>query len=252
MSNISDFSGLGLEELLFLKRLIEDESLQQELYSMLDYLLETKKKQNTLSSSYSSSRLPSCYETYRDQCSYLLSQFTIDDVPFLANCAYMDAGNNKGGWFNLQQKEAYYCSLKNVGSLESFFDGEEWHIDLYEGTYNTLNYMRSAICTAIDEGNLIENKQDFMKDQAEKREIVAQHLVPIAKELLFLRKCIPNSRLSIANQGLSRTTKKTNATFTFYQQQLIDAIAFGSRLERLKEGNYEDAKRLLFVSRTKK
>ncbi len=245
---MSLLSNLQLEELLFLKELIENKELQEEL----NQLLEIKENQSMFPSEYQSNRLPEYYEQYKEQCSYLLSQLTADDVPFVPLCAYMDSGNNKGGWFCMQEKHAYYSAQNNIGYLEHFFDENDKNIYLYEGTYNTLNYLRTAICIALKDGKTIECKKDLMKDQEEKREIATKALSQIAKELLFLRESVPNSRLSITNQGLSRMAKKTSASLSRYQKLFIDAIAFGSNLENLKDGNYNEAKRLLFVPQSKR
>ena len=41
--------------------------------------------------------------------------------------------------------------------------------------------------------------------------------------------------------------KKKESTITFAQERLVEAIAFGTTLEKLTQKNYEDAKQLIYV-----
>ena len=238
---MSILANLTLEELTYLEAMINNQAL--ELQSELNNLIEEKRNQKALLNQYQSSRLPEYYEQYKDQCSFLLSQLTERDVPFFTFCAYKDAGNNKGGWLDI----CLMNPINNIGNLEKFFDENDGNIYLYEGAYNTLNYLKSSICTLLKDGKRIECKDDLMKDQEEKQVIITKSLRQIAEELLLLRESVPRSRLSVANQGLSRTAKKTSTSLTFTQNLFIEAIALGSSLEDLKVGNYDAAKRLLFV-----
>ena len=88
-----------------------------------------------------------------------------------------------------------------------------------------------------------------MKDYKERQELVKISIRNISKELLNLRLQVPNSRLSVANQGLNRTANKIGEQVTYNQKLFIQALAFGMSLEDLQKKNYEGAKRLLYVPR---
>ena len=236
-------STLSLDELKLMKEVLENKELQEEL----DRLLEIRQFQPALVKEYQSNRLPEFYSEYKEPCSSLLSQLTYNDVKFLELSAYRDSRNNASGIFSLQQQKDYYLARINVGYLETVFDGNNQNISCYEGVYNTLNYMRSSICRTLHDGIKLESKEDLFKDYDEKFELASRSIKEIANELFELKNQIPNSRISIANQALSRMVQKTGKSITSRQKQFIDAVAFGSSLENLKNKDYSEAKRLLFV-----
>ena len=60
-----------------------------------------------------------------------------------------------------------------------------------------------------------------------------------------------NLRLCIANAGLSKTANKTGEQFNVQQSLFIDALAFGTTLEKIENGDYEDYKKLLYLPKGK-
>ena len=96
-----------------------------------------------------------------------------------------------------------------------------------------------------------EAKKDLFFDFDEKKELVTKNLKDISKHLFQLRQSVPNSRLCVGNQSLIKNTTKYGVTITKSQDKFISSIAFGSTLEKLKEGNYEETERLLFVPQCK-
>lgn len=241
---VKSLSTLSVDELKLIKEVLENKELQEDL----NQLLVVREIQPFLVEKYQSSRLPEFYNEYKEKCSYLLSQLTYNDVKFLeASCG--DVGNNMGGRFYLREPVAYERASMNVGYLEAFFDGDNQNVRLYEGVYNTLNYMRSSICRTLHDGITLESKQDLFKDYDEKFKIAFSSIREIAAELFELKMKIPNSRISVSNQTLTKTTQKKGQSITIRQENLINAVIFGSSLESLKNKDYSNAKRLLFVPR---
>lgn len=118
----------------------------------------------------------------------------------------------------------------------------------YQGSYTTYKYVKKYLKEVLKEDSQEKDKDLVYKDINKKLNIVTENLVPIANELLTLRNQVPESRISVCNQGLKKTTvKKENSPITFEQQIFINAIAFGTTLEKLKDRNYEDAKQLLYL-----
>lgn len=66
--------------------------------------------------------------------------------------------------------------------------------------------------------------------------IVTENLAPIATELFTERNQIPNAKIAVCNQSLSRNAnKKTEGGITLPQQIFIEAIAYGTTLEKLQK-----------------
>lgn len=141
--------------------------------------------------------------------------------------------------------------FRTLAYLDEFFKDINNCLD-YQGSYTTYKYVKSYL-----KENLIEDSKESDYDLVYKnfnRKILlaTENLVPIANELLVLRESIPNSRISVCNQGLKKATKKIpNSPITFDQQIFINAIAFGTTEEKLEAKNYEDAKKLLFLPHQK-
>jgi len=143
----------------------------------------------------------------------------------------------------------YQSGWKSLNQFEPFFKENSSNIYLYEGVFNTWNYIKTSICNKLDKEKNINTKEDLLKDYKERQELVKISIRNISKELLNLRLQVPNSRLSVANQGLNRTANKIGEQVTYNQKLFIQALAFGMSLEDLQKKNYEGAKRLLYVPR---
>ncbi len=245
---------LKLEELMFIKKIVESNKLQEEL----NKIIEMRQNESLCAREYQSGRLPEFYEEYQEECYDILSKIGANDVDFLY-CSYINAGNNAGGDFRITHykrgnltREEYYKIYTDLSCLEDFFNRDPMNIYLYEGVYNTLNYIKTSICSELRRGKVINNKDDLFAGYEEKQEIITKAIREISKELLMLRIQVPNSRLSVCNQGLYKMSKKTSEAITKSQEHFINAVAFGSSLENLKESDYSEAKRLLFVPQEKK
>lgn len=242
-----DLSKLSLEELHSIRKVIESQELQMELYRMI----EIKEAERLIPTEYQSDRLPEFYSQYEEKCLDLLAQLNYRDVEFFQSCALRDAGNNKGGDFYSSNHGIYQTGYHSLVMFEEFFKDQR-NIYLYEGAFNTLNYMKASICTTLNSGKNISSKKDLFEDYSEKEELIENSLGEIATGLLRVRMLVPNSRLSVANQGLTKTSRKVvGSQITYHQRHFIQALAFGNSLEDLKSKNYEGAKRLLYVPREK-
>lgn len=237
------FSNMSLKELVEIREILENEELLAQFYQ------ELKRKEHNivLPGEYQSNRLPSFYKGYQEQCNRLIIQLNRKDIPFLINKAFHDVGNNYVGHIYLNNSVLYKELLGSLAPLEKFFEENSENILDYEGIYNTLNYIKTYICNCLYEGEKIETKEDLFCNFDEKRKLVLKNIKTIAEELIKLRSQLPNSRLCIANHGLIKMMNKTGYTMTRNQDDFISAVAFGSTLRRLKEEDYKEAERLLFI-----
>lgn len=251
MKNISSYS---MPELLEIKGIIENENLRNQLYQ------EIKRRESNRTidlEKYSSGRLPEFYEEYQEQCLRLLSELNYMDLSFLLNSGMFAAGNNYGGDFRFRTetkyKEKYQYNLhrSTIQGLDHYFVDHPEAIYYYEGLYNTLNYIKTSISILLHLKGDIESKEELFLDFKEKKYLVTKNLKDISEQLFNLRNKVPDSRLCVGNQSLSRNIHKYGENITGPQDRFISSIAFGSTLEKLNAGNYEEAERLLFVPQCK-
>lgn len=122
----------------------------------------------------------------------------------------------------------------------------------YQGTYTVYSYVKRYLKEVLKDEMPQTDKELIYKDYNQKLELVLANLSNIASYLLGIREQIPSSRLALCNQGLSRTARKISGTSISFDQNIFaKGIAFGTTLEKLKDGNYEDAKRLIFLPHQK-
>lgn len=122
----------------------------------------------------------------------------------------------------------------------------------YQGAYTVYQYVKRYLCEVLEEGNPQTDKELVYKNYGKKIEFVLYNLSEIAAYLLEVREQIPDSRLAICNHGLSRTAKKLKGTgISFEQKVFAQGIAFGTTLEKLQDGNYEDAESLIYIPHQK-
>lgn len=141
--------------------------------------------------------------------------------------------------------------FKTLAYLDEFFKDFNNCLD-YQGSYTTYKYVKSYLKEVLIEDSKESDYDLVYKNFNRKIHLATENLVPIANELLTLRESIPNSRISVCNQGLKKTSKKVpRSPITFDQQIFINAIAFGTTKEKLETKNYEDAKRLLYLPHQK-
>ena len=248
---MKNFSSYKLEDLVNMKKILENEELQKQLLREI----ELRENQTISIEQYASNRLPEFYEEYKDQCLKLLSELSFTELNFLIHSARYSAGNNLGGYEEVVIGLREYIITNQyptvVKTIDDYFIEKPEMIYFCEGVYNTLNYIKTAISVALNSKKGIEAKKDLFFDFDEKKELVTKNLKDISKHLFQLRQSVPNSRLCVVNQSLIKNTTKYGVTITKSQDKFISSIAFGSTLEKLKEGNYEETERLLFVPQCK-
>lgn len=137
--------------------------------------------------------------------------------------------------------------FQTLAYLDEFFKDVNNCLN-YQGSYTTFKYVKNYLKTILIE-DIPENDSELVfKNGKIKLTLATEKLIPIANELLILRNSIPNSRISVCNQGLKRTANKVpGSQISFEQQIFINAIAFGTTLEKLENDNYEDVKQLLYL-----
>lgn len=122
----------------------------------------------------------------------------------------------------------------------------------YQGAYVVYSYVKRYLKEVLKDEMPQTDKELIYKDYNQKLELVLANLSNIASYLLDLREQIPNSRLALCNQGLSRTAKKLDGTSISFKQNIFaEGVAFGTTFKKLKDENYEDAKRLIFLPHQK-
>ena len=148
------------------------------------------------------------------------------------------------------QDENFMIAWKQVATLkhlDNIFQNEQNRID-YQGTYAAFQYVKKHIeeCLSTDTE---ENENELVwKNFDKKKIIVTENLTSIATYVLTQKSKIPGARIFINNGGLSRMTKKKQeSTPTYIQERFVEAIAFGTTLEKLNQQNYEDAKQLIYI-----
>ena len=140
---------------------------------------------------------------------------------------------------------------KKLAYLDEIFKNVN-NILNYQGAYTAFCYVKDYLKQVLIDGNPQSDNELVFKDYDQKLEIVLANLPHIASYLLGVREQIPYSRIAICNQGLSRMARKLVVTNITYEQKVFaNGIAFGTTLEKLKDENYEDAKKLIFIPHQK-
>lgn len=137
--------------------------------------------------------------------------------------------------------------VKTLAYLDQLFknsDNAVW----YQGAYVVYHYVKSYLKEVLKEELPQTDNELIYKDFNQKLEIVLANLPDIATYLLDVREQIPNSRSALCNQILLRTARKKNISKVSPNQNIFaKGIAFGTTLDKLQAGNYEDAKSLIFL-----
>ena len=134
-----------------------------------------------------------------------------------------------------------------LGHLDKIFQNEQNRLD-YQGTYAAFQYVKKHIWESLSINTEEKEEELVWKNFDQKKILVTENLAPIAAYVLIHRNQIPKARVFINNGGLSRTAqKKKGSPPTYVQERFIDAIAFGTTLEKLQQQNYEDSKQLIYL-----
>lgn len=131
--------------------------------------------------------------------------------------------------------------------LDEFFKDSE-NVLNFQGTYTTYMYVKEHIKKSLDASSLGDDNELVYKNYNEKINFAKENLKDITFELVNLRDSIPGAKVAINNIGLSKTAhKKEGSNLTKSQENLVEAIAFGSSLDKLKEHDYSEIKKLIYV-----
>ena len=225
-----------------LEKLYSEWSVTGENPELLDFMKERLSyidKVNHDFVSHSSDRVVGHTEEDEVRWNEFMKSFTVSDFSFLADSTYRNG--NRIGVF-MMDGELFFPYGMTLDMLTEFYRAPK-HVYDYESTYNTLNYIKDRFYTV--------GQDSLFKDYDEKRKVCELKLGDISRYFLDI-KSGTKLKLSVGDTGLVRSANGTYAYIHPYQQTFIDAIAFGTDLEKLREGNYEDCKRLLYLPRSVK
>lgn len=260
----------------------EDSSEKEEMLKEIEKELLCRKNINDNLNLFSSSRMDSYRVDNEDACNRIMSQIQVDELFFFLR-SFIDPGNKakriddfciycKNETLEYLAK-IYECrsgllayilsgarnplSIKACDDLDYFnlplskmeeFFKEEDFVEGYENVFNNYNYIKNYVYQClIDNPNA--TKEDVFKDAVTKKKYVRDHIGDVASYLYNIRGD-GDLRMSVANGGLKRSANKIGDQISFHQQRMIEAVAFGTTIEKLQEGNYEDSKRLIYLPRT--
>ena len=188
---------------------------------------------------YSSSRVIEHSMADEKRCLDMFKEFYVSQFQFLADSTHSRV--NRIGVFMIDQKIVYPYNM-TLAELDEFFH-DDLNVYNYEGAYNTLNFIKNRFYA-------VGNDSVFL-NFAEKKAICRLRLGDIAKYILDI-KSGTKLKLSIGEVGLVRTMNSGYKSSRPYQNTMVEAFAFGTDLNKLKDENYEDCKRLLYLPRNVK
>lgn len=215
-----------------------------------------KRKDFLIQQQFTSSRLPDYNSDYMYRAKQLSLELDVSRVERMWKSACFDSRSNiKGdfytGVFGSDNSQLDKKWMHNLGYISLLFQDENLRKN-YEGTYNTVNYLLNGIYKELNRrSGSIETVDDLFYVLPEKEELVKDKFSDIVDYLWTIRSEIPDSRSSIGNHGLSMNRSKVKKKFTSSQNALIEAVAYGCTLDELEKGNYEGAKRLIYVPHNK-
>lgn len=247
-----DIDKCSLEELCRIKTVLASYELQRKVD--LEYAKRMGDDRYLAQTKYRSSRLPNFDYSYLEKCNQLIFNFDIMRLGLLWSEACLDKKNNSRGDFYIGMfgTDGSAIDLKlrhNLAYLSLIFQNECMQRE-YECAYNAVNFVVNSIYKAL--GNhfcSIDTVDDLFKDFALKKEVVYNNFSNVIKYLRNESFSIMDSRLFVGNYVLAKNPSKSVRVVR--AQGLIDAVAFGCSLDELQQGNYEGAKRLIYVPENK-
>lgn len=232
-----------LEEIL--KCCDENSELKHRVLDRLEYIRKIDEKEYD----FSSDRMSDDFSLYSDECREIMKTITVSKFPFLVATLFGAKVNKMNA---LPQQLSEYFGSMTLAELEDVLKLDTVTRN-YEGTYNTLNYIKNYICGCLaTNSDLVV--EDLFSDYGRKIEIVTENLDDIANMICEV-KGGTKLQFSVGNRGLMRTANGNYNGIHPYQKRIIEAVAFGNRLSELENGNYEGVKRLLYLpkgTKTKK
>lgn len=254
---------LNSSQLKELESIILDEKRREPFLKEINALISSRENRNNNIAVFAVEEIPYYDEKLENKCLDILKELSIENFYFLtrsfvekrngeslfANKAVLDYLADCSGLSN----RMLMMGLENpsvaghdicLGTFEKFFSEESLQ-KRYKRSFNIYNYIKSYIYQCLRKDSEINRKVIF-SDYGFKQLIVEKRLQEVAAYLLEIRGT-GDLKCAIANAGLSRTAKKVSGEVTFNQRRLVEAVAFGTTLEKLNAGNYEDSKKLIYL-----
>lgn len=234
-------SQLSSQELKEFKEMIENLQERDQLLQNISGKITRREEKSKMIQEFRSGRLPYFDREKKKVVDQTMKKVKL--IPFISLFSNsLTSGNNKIHDLSIRR----YYSTGKLEDMEAFFTKTE-NRENYEGLYNTFQYIKNYIYYCAQDKEEVTEK-DIFKDEQEKRGIVTANLVNIATYLEEIREGT-KLRLSVGNASLTVSTREKTVPLTKRQEDLVEALAFGMPLEKLQKGNYEDAKRLLYLPR---
>lgn len=249
---------LNTEQLEYLRKVLDaDVSGRDELLGQVRALASHREGIISGEENFSSDRLFFFQEDKEEQCLELLKQLVIGDFYCFQRALFISGVNRyRNRLISFDELKSIYeqiynseiCDYENVPLevLELFFTKPSNIYD-FEAIYNTFNYIKDYIYYCLSQKETVE-VADLFLDYDKKRNSAAKQIASIATYLCDIKNGT-DLLLSVGSGGLVKATRKSGGELTLYQKNLADAVAFGTSLEKIENGNYEDCKRLLYLPR---
>lgn len=259
--NYNFINKLNSEELRKLESIILDDNLRKSFLKEIN--IYSRENRNNNSNVFAVEEIPYYDEKLESKCLDILKQISIENFYFLTR-SFVEKGNGESLFANKAVLDFLAdCSgvsngilmmvLENpdiggrdmyLSSFEKFFSEESLQ-KRYKRSFNIYNYIKSYIYQCLRSKSSVDRETIF-KDYGFKQLLVEKRLQEVASYLMEVRGT-GDLKCAIANAGLSRTAKKVSGEVTFNQRRLVEAVAFGTTLEKLNAGNYEDSKKLIYL-----
>lgn len=262
--NYKFLNSLDDKELNQLKEMLSDESFKDNFLKEIEDVIDSRNVKSNIQGIWDVEDIPYYDESLEDKCFSILDNLTVNKFFFFLR-TFVEKGNNGNKLTSCSGDAKYMAECFNISvndvltlfynsrfcgdqltlaNFEKFFD-EETVRKNYSNSFNVYNYIKSYIYQSLRE-NYESTSESIFSDYGLKQLIVERDLQKVAAYLCKVRGN-DGLRCSIANAGLSRTAKKVSGEITFNQKRLIEAVAFGTTLEKLNAGNYEDSKKLIYL-----
>ncbi len=279
-----------LEELTY-KELKELESVLLEENKRKEFMGEIEKiknrkieiariyEKNSVNPIFNSNSVPNYDSRLENKCNKVLKNILVNELPFLLESMRSPKNTMFSDFYDM---ERYYKSQVKLNDdlrlflrLSSYlyfyykdnkiiYPGEALKLkkvdDIFKnnpilqeeliGPYNMLNYIKNYIYFLLKQNPNIDRK-DVFKDYSEKKELVSLRLGDISAYLSEIKNGT-NLKLCIFNNALSKSVNKVREKNTMSQSLFIDALAFGTTLEKIENRDYEDYQKLFYLPQGKK
>ena len=190
---------------------------------------------------YSNTRLPFYRKEFEEEIKERLAEYRVEDLSFL----YDDIAYGLYSDVLRYEKISMFKEEIPFTILDRFLEKNN-RTENAQDIYNTLNYIKNYFYYRKGQGLSLE-KQEIMEEWQEKQEISRPNLKELAGYLYSIKDQTP-LRISVANNALNRMRKKKEGReITPIQSKFIATVAFGSDLGKIKQRNYEDSKRLIYL-----